>query len=164
MSHGSIKECISLAESALHDRQSSLSHEQINSHTENPGDCFSRLDCVDEKIANCIKLTEDTLSLDNPNKMEHPEFVNPWASDLLSDNSLSNRLDKYLADSHPKDETIPIDNYVSRWHNVIHQASPDDQASRSPTSAIDERMPPLLSPKEIENLDNFNNFMNESSI
>ena len=53
---------------------------------------------------------------------------------------------------------------MSRWCNIIHQVSPNDQDSGSPTPTTDEHMPPLLSPEEIENLDNYNNFMHEFPI
>ena len=53
---------------------------------------------------------------------------------------------------------------MGRWCNAIHQTTSDNQDLPSPTPASHQRMPQLFSPEELENLEKYNNFMNDLSI
>jgi len=78
-------------------------------------------------------------------------------SQKLWDNSQNNtsvHLDQYLSNSHPAEDSISIEDYMSRWCNII-------QTPNSPTPQENHRTPQLFSPEERDNLDKYNKFINE---
>ena len=90
--------------------------------------------------------------LSNPDKLK--ELWEQSKAKKLWDKSQfrwPSRLDRHLAITHPPDDSVPIEDYMRRWCNVIHQPL-DVQPSPSPTPATNERMPLLFSPEELENL------------
>ena len=91
--------------------------------------------------------------LSNPDKLE--ELWGQLKAKKLWDESQfrsASRPDRYLANTHPSDDSIPIKNYMGRWCNMIHRPSPNDQLPPSPTPVLDEPMPPLFSLEELEYL------------
>ena len=66
-------------------------------------------------------------------------------------------LDQHLAQNHPAEDSISIEDYMNRWCNAI-------QTKNSPTPKEDYRTPRLFSPKERDNLEKYNKFINELSV
>jgi len=62
--------------------------------------------------------------LSNPDKLE-ALWEQSKAKKLWDESQVRplNQLDRYLADSHPKHDSIPIEDYMGLWCIVIHQAS-----------------------------------------
>ena len=71
-----------------------------------------------------------------------------------SQNKSLAELDQYLFESHPAEDSVSIEDYLSRWCNVI-------QTPNSPTLQENHCTPQLFSPKERDNLDKYNKFVNE---
>jgi hypothetical protein len=96
--------------------------------------------------------------LSNPNKLEalweQSKAKKLW--DELQDKS-SARLDRYLSEIHAAKDSVPIEDYMNRWCNVI-------QTPNSPTPQENHRIPQLFSPEERVNLDNYNKFINKLSV
>ena len=90
----------------------------------------------------------------NPNKLEalweQSKAKKLW--DESQDKS-SARLDRYLSEIHPAEDSVPIKDYMNRWCNVI-------QTPNSPTPQENHRTPQLFSPEERDNLDKYNKFIN----
>ena len=64
--------------------------------------------------------------LSNPDKLE--ELWEESKAKKLWDESqsrLPSRLDGHLASSHQSDDSVQIEDYMSRWCNVIHQPTPN---------------------------------------
>jgi hypothetical protein len=74
-----------------------------------------------------------------------------------SQNKISAQLDQHLSESHPAEDSISIEDYMSRWCNIIQ--TPD-----SPTPQENCRKPQLFSPEEHDNLDKYNEFINKLSV
>ena len=74
-----------------------------------------------------------------------------------SQNKSSTQLDRYLSKSHPAEDSISIEDYMSHWCNII-------QTPNSPTPQEDLRMPRLFSSKERDNLEKYDKFINELSV
>jgi len=93
--------------------------------------------------------------LTNPDKLEtlweQSKVKKLWDD---SQNKSSARLDQYLSEYHSAEDFVSIEDYMSRWCNVI-------QTPNSPTPQENHHMPQLFSPKERINLDNYNKFINE---
>ena len=103
--------------------------------------------------------------LSNPDKIEgHWEQSKAKKLWDESQSRFPSRLDKHLATTHPPDDSFPVQDYMGRWCNTIHQTTSDSQDLPSPTPASHQRMPPLFSPEELENLEKYNSFMNDLSI
>ena len=72
--------------------------------------------------------------LTNPDKLkklrEQSKAKNLWVE---SQSRLPSKLDIHLASSHQSDDSVPIEDYMSRWCNIIHQPSPNAQIPPSPT-------------------------------
>ena len=102
--------------------------------------------------------------LSNPDKLEElweqSKAKKQWDE---SQSTSPSRLDRHQAITHPPNDTIPTEDCMGRWCNVIHQPL-DAQPPLSPTPVPDERMPPLFSPEELENLDKYNSFMRDLSV
>ena len=96
--------------------------------------------------------------LTNPNKLE-TLWEQSKAKKLWDDsqNKISAPLDQHLSESHPAEDSISIKDYMSRWCNVI-------QTPNSPTLPENHRTPQLFSPEECDNLDKYNQFINELSV
>jgi len=73
-----------------------------------------------------------------------------------SQDKSSARLDRYLSEIHPAEDSVPIEDYMKRC-NVI-------QTPNSPTPQENHRMLPLFSLEERDNLDKNNKFRNEFSV
>ena len=67
------------------------------------------------------------------------------------------QLDQYLSNSHPAEDSISIEDYMSRWCNII-------QTPNSPTPQENHRTPQLFSPEERDNLEKYNQFINELTV
>ena len=74
-----------------------------------------------------------------------------------SQNKSSTQLDRYLSESHPTEDSVSIKDYTSRWCNVI-------QTPESPTPQENHRITQLFSPKERNNLERYDKFINELSV
>jgi hypothetical protein len=100
--------------------------------------------------------------LTNPNKLEalweQSKAKMLW--DELQDKS-SVRLDRYSSEIHLVEDSVPIEDYMNRWSNVI-------QTPNSPTPQENHHIPHatrrLCSPEEHDNLDKYNKFINEFSV
>jgi len=96
--------------------------------------------------------------LTNPDKLEtlweKSKAKKLWDS---SQNKSSTQLDQYLSGSHLAEDSVSIKDYMSRWCNVI-------QTPNSPTPLEDLRSPQLFSPKERDNLEKYDKFINELSV
>jgi len=66
-------------------------------------------------------------------------------------------LDQYLFESHPAEDSVSIEDYMSRWCKVI-------QTPNSPTPQENHRTPLPFSPEERDNLDKYNKFINKLSV
>jgi len=77
--------------------------------------------------------------LTNPNKLEalweQSKVKKLWDD---SQNKSLTQLDQYLSQPHPVEDSISIEDYMSRWCNVI-------QTPNSPTPQKDHRTPQLFS-------------------
>ena len=69
----------------------------------------------------------------------------------------SHHLNWTLSESHLEKESVSIENYMNRWCNAI-------QTPNSPTPQEDLRMSRLFSPKERDNLEKYDKFINELSV
>ena len=67
------------------------------------------------------------------------------------------QLDQYLSNTHPTEDCISIEDYMSRWCNVI-------QTPNSPTPQENHYTLQLFSPEKRDNLDKYNKFINELSV
>ena len=74
-----------------------------------------------------------------------------------SQNRVSIQPNWYLSESHLAEDSVSIEDYMSRWCNVI-------QTPNSPTPQKNHRMPQLFSLVERDNLDKYNKFINELSV
>ena len=74
-----------------------------------------------------------------------------------SQNKSSAQLDQYLSESHPTEDSVLIEDYMSRWCNVI-------QTPNSLTPQENHRTPQIFSLEEGDNLDKYNKFINELSV
>jgi len=74
-----------------------------------------------------------------------------------SQNKTSAQLNQHLSKSHPAEDSVSIEDYISRWCNII-------QTPNSPTPQENHRMPQLFSSEERDNLDKYNQFINELSV
>ena len=96
--------------------------------------------------------------LPNPDKLEtlwkHSKAKKLWDN---SQNKTSVQLDQYLSNSHPAEDSISIEDYISRWCNII-------QNPNSPTPQENHRTAQLFSSEELDNLDKYNQFINEISV
>ena len=70
---------------------------------------------------------------------------------------MSAQLDQYLSDSHPAKDSVSIEDYMSHWCNII-------QTPNSPTPQENRHTLHLFSPEERDNLDKYNQFINELSV
>jgi len=77
----SLSDCINFAETSLRERKSTIKREETSPQSECTGDIFSGLDRIDDKIAYCIKLAEDTLNSGRSDEQEHSGFTNLWATE-----------------------------------------------------------------------------------
>jgi len=96
--------------------------------------------------------------LSNPNKLE-ALWEQSKAKKLWDESQCKspNQLDRYLSETHPVEDFVPIEDYMGRWCNVI-------QTPNSPTPRENHHMPTLLSLEERDNLEKYNRFMNELSV
>ena len=96
--------------------------------------------------------------LTNPDKLE-TFWEQSKAKKLWDDsqNKTSTQLDQYLSESHPAEDSVSIVDYMSHWCSVI-------QTPNSPTPQENHRMPQLFSSEERDNLDKYNQFINELSV
>ena len=97
-----------------------------------------------------------------PNSPAHilrPASWNPKVKKLWDDsqNKSLARLDQYLSESHPAEDSISIEDYMSHWCNII-------QSPNSPTPQENRRTPQLFSPEERDNLEKYNQFINELTV
>ena len=96
--------------------------------------------------------------LTNPDKLEtlweQSKAKKLWDN---SQNKSSAQLDQYLSESHPAEDSVSIEDYMSRWCNVI-------QTPNSPTPQENHRTTQLFSPEECDNLDKYNQFINKLSV
>jgi len=96
--------------------------------------------------------------LNNPDKLvalwEQSKVKKIWDS---SQNKSPTQLDQYLSKSHPEEDSVSIEDYMNRWCNAV-------QTPNSPTPQEDHRTPRLFSPKERDNLEKYDKFINELSI
>ena len=74
-----------------------------------------------------------------------------------SQNKTSVQLDQYLSKSHLAEDSISIEDYISRWCNII-------QNPNSPTPQENHRTAQLFSSEELDNLDKYNQFINELAV
>jgi len=74
-----------------------------------------------------------------------------------SQNKSLTQLDQYLSKSHPTKDYVSIEDYMSRWCNVI-------QTPNSPTPQENHRSAQLFSSEERDNLDKYNKFINDLSV
>ena len=79
------------------------------------------------------------------------------------------RLDRHLASIDRSDDSVPIEDYMIRWCNAIHQPDSNIHFPKSPTPASKEPVSPTEldsrhSADKLENLQKYNNFMNDLSI
>ena len=65
--------------------------------------------------------------------------------------------DQHLAQIHPAKDSVTIEDCMNRWCNAI-------QTQNSPTPQEDYRTPRLFSPKERDNLEKYNKFINKLSV
>ena len=96
--------------------------------------------------------------LNNPHKLE-AFWERSKAKKLWDDsqNKSATQVDQYLSQSHPAEDSVSIENYMSRWCNPI-------QTPNSPTPQEDLCMPRLFSSKERDNLEKYDKFINELSV
>jgi len=94
----------------------------------------------------------------NPDKLE-TLWEKSKAKRLWDDsqNKTSTQLDQYLSESYLTEGSVSIEDYMSRWCNVI-------QTPNSPTPQENRRKQQLFSPEERDNLDKYNQFINELSV
>ena len=82
---------------------------------------------------------------------------------------MPSRLDRHLASIDRSDDSVPIEDYMIRWCNAIHQPDSNIHFPKSPTPASKEPVSPTEldsrhSADKLENLQKYNNFMNDLSI
>ena len=96
--------------------------------------------------------------LTNPDKLEalwkQSRVKKIWDD---SQNKSSTQLDQYLSQTHPAEDSVSIEDYMSRWCNVV-------QTPNSPTPQEDHRMPQTCTSEKCDNLDKYNKFINELSV
>jgi len=93
--------------------------------------------------------------LTNPNKLE-TLWEQSKAKKLWVD-SQNRSLNQYLSQSHPAEDSVSIEDYMSHWCNVV-------QTPNSPTPQEDHRMSQTSSSEKWNNLDKYNKFINEFSV
>jgi len=93
--------------------------------------------------------------LTNPDKLE-TLWEQSKAKKLWVD-SQNRSLNQHLSQSHRAEDSISIEDYMSRSRNVV-------QTPNSPTPQEDHRMPQICSSEKRDNLDKYNKFINELSI
>ena len=71
-----------------------------------------------------------------------------------SQNKSLTQLDQHLSQHHPAEDSLSIEDYMSRWCNVV-------QTSNYPTPQEDHRMPQTCSSEKRDILDKYNKFINE---
>ena len=81
----------------------------------------------------------------------------PQARSLLGAIQSEEAVGQFTKQSHPVEDSVSIEDYMSRWCNTI-------QTPNSPTPQEDLRMPRLFSPKERDNLEKYDKFINELSV
>ena len=93
--------------------------------------------------------------LNNPHKLE-AFWERSKAKKLWDDsqNKSATQVHQYLSQSHPAEDSVSIEDYMSRWCNTI-------QTPNSPTPQEDLCMPRLFSSKERDNLEKYDKFINE---
>jgi len=108
-----------------------------------------------------IELPVDNEARNQPNfKTISPKTLTELEEDLdklLDDTKPKTQLDKYLTESHPTTDSLPIQDYMGRWCNFI-------QVPSSPTPQESHHMPQLISTEERDNLNRYDKFMNEFSV
>ena len=96
--------------------------------------------------------------LSNPDKLEalweQSKMKKLWDE---SQSKSPTQLDRYLSESHPTEDSVPIKDYTGWWCNVI-------QISSSPTPQENHHIPQLFSSEERDNLEKYNELMNEFSV
>ena len=92
--------------------------------------------------------------LSNPDKLE--TLWEQSKAKKLWDHSHKS-LDQYLSEPHPAEDSVSIEDYKSRWSNIV-------QTPNSPTPQEDLRMPQTSSPEKRDNLDKYDKFINELSV
>jgi len=163
-----IEHCLQLAENTFNNKTSyeEISNTWALSPTELEQDeaFIKYLEELDEPFSedelaewsNDINLFMEGLT--NPDKLEtlweQSKVKKLWDD---SQNKSSARLDQYLSEYHSAEDFVSIEDYMSRWCNVI-------QTPNSPTPQENHRMPQLFSPKERDSLDKYNKFINEFSV
>jgi len=85
--------------------------------------------------------------LNNPDKLE--ALWEQSKAKKLWDESLKS-LDQHLSQTHP----VAVKDYMSRWCNIV-------QIPNSPTPQDDHCMPQIYSSEEKDNLDKYDEFINE---
>ena len=90
---------------------------------------------------------------DNPDNLE--ALWEQSKAKKLWDDSL--KLDQHISQTHSAEDSIPIKDYISRWCNVV-------QIPYSPTPQDDHCMPHKYSSEENDNLDKYDEFINELSV
>ena len=85
--------------------------------------------------------------LTNPDKLE-ALWEKSKAKKLWDDSRMS--LDQHLSQHHPVEDSVSIEDYMSRWCNVV-------QTPNSPTQQEDHRMPQTSSSEKRDNLDKYKN-------
>ena len=93
--------------------------------------------------------------LTNPDKLE-TLWEQSKAKKLWVD-SQNKSLNQHLSQSHPAEDSVSVEDYISRWCNVV-------QTLNSPTPQEDHRMPQKNSTEKRDNLDKYDKFLNELSV
>ena len=96
--------------------------------------------------------------LTNPDNLE-PLLEQSKVKKLWDDsqNKSLTQLDQYLTNTQPTEDSISIEDYMSRWCNIV-------QTPNSPTPQENHCTPQLFSPEKRDNLDKYNKFINELSV
>ena len=92
--------------------------------------------------------------LSNPDRLE-ALWEQSKAKKLWDDSHRS--LDQHLSRHHLAEDSVSIEDYMSRWCNVV-------QTPNSPTPQEDHRMPQTSSSEKRDNLEKYNKFINELSV
>ena len=92
--------------------------------------------------------------LSNPDKLE-ALWEQSKVKKLWDDSHRS--LDQHLLQNHPAEDSVSIEDYMSRWYNIV-------QTPKSPTPQEDRCMPQTSSSEKRNNLDNYIKFINELSV
>ena len=94
--------------------------------------------------------------LTNPDNLE-PLLEQSKVKKLWDDsqNKSLTQLDQYLTNTQPTEDSISIEDYMSRWCNIV-------QTPNSPTPQENHHTTQLFSSEECDNLDKYNQFINDS--